>query len=213
MKAEKRQSLFLPHDPLIQRDWTKKAGSSDPPHRNSSCAMKCLVAMRNERFSDRGCIPGRRIARWYPCSELLSHGIRCAQLNRILRTSPSGIVDHAASLSKTIVWQRSGSVGSQVKPGWLGLPVRAKVGPGRGHLLGQRLRLRRVASALFAALGVVEAEGELGGVPCARILQHGRLPGEVVRDRPARLSGRASAWPCARRCCAWRAIQPRPPHM
>jgi hypothetical protein len=27
-------------------------------------------------------------------------------------------------LSNTIVWQRAGSIGSHVNPGWLGLPVR-----------------------------------------------------------------------------------------
>ena len=31
------------------------------------------------------------------------------------------------SLSKTMVWQRVGSLGVHFRPGWLGLPVRAKL--------------------------------------------------------------------------------------
>src|SRR5207253_10768822 len=35
--------------------------------------------------------------------------------------------------------------------------------------------------ALFAALGVIEAELKFGSVPCTSIFQHRRLPFEVVR--------------------------------
>ena len=93
------------------------------------------------------------------------------------------------SLSNTMVLPVSGSDGFHVSPGWLGLPVRAKFAHAVAIFFRQRLRLRRVAGALLAALGVVEAEGEFGSMPCARILQHGRLPGEVVRvDRRGLLS-------------------------
>ena len=72
------------------------------------------------------------------------------------------------SLSKTMVWQRVGSLGVHANPGWLGLPVRAKLAQAVAISCRQRLRLGRVAGALFAALGVIEAERELGRVPCAR---------------------------------------------
>src|SRR6185437_14151912 len=45
----------------------------------------------------------------------------------ILRASLSGSFTMRHSLSNTMVLFVSGSVGSQVKPGWLGFPVRAKL--------------------------------------------------------------------------------------
>ena len=76
--------------------------------------------------------------------------------------------------------------------------MRAKLAQAVAICLGQRLRLGRVAGSLLAALGVVEAEGELGSMPRAgNVIQHGRLPGKVVRDRPALPFVHASAWPCA----------------
>ena len=75
------------------------------------------------------------------------------------------------------------------RPGQAGLAGVAgagKISPGPGHLFGQRLRFRGVAGTLFAAFGVVEAEGQFGGVPRPGILHHGRLPGEEVgKDRRA----------------------------
>ena len=106
------------------------------------------------------------------------------------------------SLSKTMVWLCSGSVGVQVRPGWLGLPVRAKFAQAVAIFLRQRLRLGRVAGALFAALGVVEAEGQLGGVPRAGVFQHRRLPGEVVRVDRRRLLLVLQLGHASPRCCA-----------
>src|ERR1019366_5332693 len=57
-----------------------------------------------------------------------------------------------------------------------------EVDPGGGHLPRKRLRLGRVARTLFAALRVVEAEGEFSRVPGACVFQHGGLPGEVILD-------------------------------
>src|SRR5436190_24246579 len=48
------------------------------------------------------------------------------QLSKTLRSSPAGSPTMRQRLSKTIVWQRAGSLGVQANPGWLGLPVRAK---------------------------------------------------------------------------------------
>jgi hypothetical protein len=43
-----------------------------------------------------------------------------------LRTSPSGSSTIRQWWSEIIVWQRTGSLGVQARPGWLGFPVRAK---------------------------------------------------------------------------------------
>src|SRR5262249_3559846 len=48
-------------------------------------------------------------------------------ISTILRSSPSGSSTIRQRLPKTIVWQRVGSLGVHVNPGWLGLPVRAKL--------------------------------------------------------------------------------------
>ena len=82
-------------------------------------------------------------------------------------------------LSKTIV----GPVrvdGCPGQPGLTGIAGAGEGGPCGGHLFGEGLGFGGVAGALFAALGVVEAEGQFGGVPGAGIFEHGRLPGEIV---------------------------------
>ena len=80
--------------------------------------------------SDRG-----RRTRLYPVTAgadgppLPSRGVervRC-QPSNILRTSPSGSSVIRQRLSNTIVWPRAGSNGPHCKPGWLGLPVLAKL--------------------------------------------------------------------------------------
>src|SRR5450432_1742203 len=61
-----------------------------------------------------------------------------------------------------------------------GIARTGEVHPGGAHLLRERLGLGRIARALFAAFRIVEAEGEFGRVPRAGILQHRRLPREVI---------------------------------
>ena len=55
-----------------------------------------------------------------------------------------------------------------------------EVGPGGRHFFRQGLCLRRVAGALFAALGIVETEGEFGRVPGTRhAVEHGSAPSDA----------------------------------
>ena len=55
-------------------------------------------------------------------------------------------------------------------------------GPGGGHFGGEGLGFRGVAGALFAAFGVIEAEGKFRGMPGAGIFEDGGLPGEEVGE-------------------------------
>src|SRR4051812_34581445 len=62
-----------------------------------------------------------------------------------------------------------------------GIAGAREIGPGGGHLFRQRLRLGRVAGALAAEPGIVEAESEFGGMPGARLaIELRRLPGEPI---------------------------------
>ena len=63
------------------------------------------------------------------------------------------------SLSKTMVWQRVESVGVQFRPGWLGLPVRAKLAHAVAIFFASAWASGVLPGALFAAFGVIEAEG------------------------------------------------------
>jgi hypothetical protein len=58
-----------------------------------------------------------------------------------------------------------------------------KRGPGSRHILCQYLRFGRIHGSLFATLRIIEAELEVGCVPCARqSIENRVLPSEVVSE-------------------------------
>ena len=95
-----------------------------------------------------------------------------SQLSRIFRASASGSLTVRHVASKTIVWHPSGVNGVHGKTRLAGITRTREVRPGGRHPSGQRLRLRTVTRPLRASRGIVEAEGELGGVPRAGVLEH-----------------------------------------
>ena len=119
------------------------------------------------------CRPGRQdTAPTCPSDHLVSRCLPTAtplepQSSRMRRSRPSGSSTMRLSLSNTMVSRRAELVGVQARPGWLGSPVRRNW-PRQSPSSSLALRLGRIPRALLAALGVVEAESQLRGVPGAR---------------------------------------------
>ena len=99
-----------------------------------------------------------------------------------LRSTVSGFSFATQLLSKIMVGHFSAvNLGHVGRPGWLGLPVRAKVDPGGGDFLGEGLGFGAVAGHVFGAGLVVKAEGNFGAVERAGArVEDGRLPLEPI---------------------------------
>src|SRR3954452_22560864 len=72
------------------------------------------------------------------------------------------VVHHTAVIIKHHRLASRRVAGRPLQSGLARITRAREIGPGRAHCLAQLLRLRRVASTLFAAFRVIEAEGELG---------------------------------------------------
>jgi hypothetical protein len=88
---------------------------------------------------------------------------------------PTAVIEHHRLGARWFEWLPS-------QAGLAGIARAREIGPGRSHLLCQRLCFRPVAGSLFAALRVVKAEGKLRRMPRTGIFQHGRLSGEIPRE-------------------------------
>ena len=97
---------------------------------------------------------------------------------------------------------RLGSLGFQFKPGWLGLPLRAKFAHAVAIFFASAC-----ASVVFPSPACTfwccRSRMQLRSMPCAsNVLQHRRLPSKEILERRRALLARVSASPCASHCCA-----------